>query len=160
VLARVIEAAGISTVLVTMMPYWSDKVGVPRTLGVEFPFGHPLGHAGDRGEQLAVIREALRVLREAREPGTVEYLEREWPDFETWKTAGTADTRHQGLRASAAAPGAGRTGPSRRVGGSVGHLREQRTRTPGVGLIAHDPERRPPTTLFTPQFSGGRRCLS
>jgi len=87
VLARVIEAAGISTVLVTMMPYWSDKVGVPRTLGVEFPFGHPLGHAGDRDEQLAVIREALRVLREAREPGTVEYLEREWPDFETWKTA-------------------------------------------------------------------------
>ena len=32
VLARVIEAAGISTVLVTMMPYWSEKVGVPRTL--------------------------------------------------------------------------------------------------------------------------------
>jgi len=87
VLARVIEAAGISTVLVTMMPYWSDKVGVPRTLGVEFPFGHPLGHAGDRDEQLAVIREALRVLREASEPGTVEHLEREWPDSERWKTA-------------------------------------------------------------------------
>jgi hypothetical protein len=87
VLARVIEAAGISTVLVTMMPYWSEKVGVPRTLGVEFPFGHPLGHAGDRDEQLTVIREALRVLREACEPGTVEHLEREWPDSERWKTA-------------------------------------------------------------------------
>jgi len=87
VLARVIEAAGISTVLVTMMPYWSEKVGAPRTLGVEFPFGHPLGHAGDREEQLAVIREALRVLREAREPGAVEHLEREWPDSERWKTA-------------------------------------------------------------------------
>lgn len=86
-LARAIEAAGISTVLVTMMPYWSDKMGVPRTLGVEFPFGHPLGHAGDRDEQIAVIREALRVLREAREPGAVQHLERQWPDFETWKTA-------------------------------------------------------------------------
>ena len=87
VLARVIEAAGISTVLVTNMPYWSEKVGVPRTLGVEFPFGHPLGHAGDRDEQLLVIHEALRVLREAREPGTVRHLEREWPDFEKWRTA-------------------------------------------------------------------------
>jgi hypothetical protein len=87
VLARVIEAAGISTVVVTMMPYWSEKVGVPRTLGVEFPFGHPLGHATDRDEQLAVIREALRVLREAHEPGIVEHLEREWPDSERWKTA-------------------------------------------------------------------------
>ena len=86
-LARVIEAAGISTVLVTMMPYWSEKVGAPRTLGVEFPFGHPLGHAGDREEQLAVIREALRVLREAREPSSVEHLERERPDSERWKTA-------------------------------------------------------------------------
>jgi acetylornithine deacetylase/succinyl-diaminopimelate desuccinylase-like protein len=87
VLARVIEAAGISTVLVTMMPFWSEKMGVPRTLAVEFPFGHALGHAGDRDEQLAVIREALRVLREAREPGTVHHMEREWPDFEKWKTA-------------------------------------------------------------------------
>ncbi len=87
VLARVIETAGITTVLVTMMPYWSDKMGVPRTLGVEFPFVHPIGHAGDRDEQLTVIREALRVLREAREPGTVEHLDREWPDAETWKTA-------------------------------------------------------------------------
>jgi hypothetical protein len=87
VLARVIEAAGISTVVVTMMPYWAEKVGAPRTLGVEFPFGHPLGHAGDREEQLVVIREALRVLSEAREPGTVKYLELEWPDSERWKTA-------------------------------------------------------------------------
>ena len=86
-LARVIEAAGISTVLVTMMPFWSEKMGVPRTLAVEFPFGHALGHAGDRDEQLAVIREALRVLRDARQPGTVRHMEREWPDFEKWKTA-------------------------------------------------------------------------
>jgi hypothetical protein len=87
VLARVIEAAGISTVLVTMMPYWSDKMGVPRTLGVEFPFGHPLGHPGDPEEQLIVIGEALRLLREARGPSTVVHLDREWPDFEKWKTA-------------------------------------------------------------------------
>jgi hypothetical protein len=85
VLARVIEAAGISTVVVTMMPYWSQPFGVPRTLAVEFPFVHPLGHAGDREEQVKVIRETLRVLRDAREPGMVEHLPDKWSgDHDEW----------------------------------------------------------------------------
>jgi len=85
VLARVIEAAGISTVLVTMMPDVAERVGVPRIVGVEFPFGHTLGHAGDREEQMKIIRDALRVLGQARQPNTVEHLPYEWPDFERWK---------------------------------------------------------------------------
>ena len=82
VLARVIEAAGISTVLVTMMPYWAERLGAPRTLGVEFPFGHPLGRAGLPAEQLAVIRRALAVLRDATAPGTIEHFELPWPESE------------------------------------------------------------------------------
>jgi hypothetical protein len=86
VLARAIEAAGISTVLVTLMPFWSEKLGTPRTLAVEFPFGHLLGHAGERDEQLAVIREALRVLREASAPGAVEHFEQPWQgDEKEWR---------------------------------------------------------------------------
>ena len=85
VLARSFEAAGMSTILVTMMPYWSERLGVPRTVGVEFPFGHTLGHAGDREEQMAIVRDALRVLRDAPEPGTVEHLPYEWPDFDRWR---------------------------------------------------------------------------
>jgi len=81
VLARVIEAAGISTVIVTLMPYFAEALGVPRAVGVEFPFGHPLGHAGDRDEQMKVIGDALRVLRDAPGPGTVEHLPYEWTDF-------------------------------------------------------------------------------
>ena len=84
-LARVIEAAGISTVLVTMVPDLAERIGVPRIVGVEFPFGHTLGHAGDREEQMKVIRDALRVLRDARQPNAVEHLPYEWPDFERWK---------------------------------------------------------------------------
>jgi len=87
VLARVIEAAGISTVLVTMMPDVTERVGVPRIVGLEFPFGHTLGHAGDREEQMKVIRDALRVLRDASEPNAVEHLPYEWPDFQRWKRA-------------------------------------------------------------------------
>jgi hypothetical protein len=81
------EAAGISTVIVTPMPYFAEALGAPRAVGVAFPFGHPLGHAGDREEQMRVIGEALRVLWEAPGPGTVEHLPYEWPDFERWKTA-------------------------------------------------------------------------
>ena len=52
------------TVLVTVMPYWAERLGVPRTVGVEFPYGHPLGRPGDRDTQMGVIREALRLLEE------------------------------------------------------------------------------------------------
>jgi hypothetical protein len=86
VLARVIEAAGISTVMVTMMPYWAERVGTPRTLGVEFPFGHPFGRGGEREEQLAVIRSALDVLRSATAPGAVEHFDRPWQgDTDEWR---------------------------------------------------------------------------
>jgi len=87
VLARVIEAAGISTVMVTAMPDLAERAGVPRIVGLEFPFGHTLGHAGDGEEQMKVVRDALRVLRDARQPNAVEHLPYEWPDFERWKQA-------------------------------------------------------------------------
>ena len=87
VLARSFESAGMSTILVTMMPYWAERLGVPRTIGVEFPFGHTLGHAHDRDEQLRVIRDALRALQEIKQPNTVVHLPYEWPDFDHWKTA-------------------------------------------------------------------------
>jgi D-proline reductase (dithiol) PrdB len=79
VLARTFEEAGMSTVMVTMMPYWSERLGVPRTIGVEFPYGHPLGRPGDRDTQLGIIREALRLLEEAEAPGEIRELDYEWP---------------------------------------------------------------------------------
>ncbi len=78
-LAQVFEAAGFSTVMVTSMPYWSEKLGVPRTLAVEFPYGHMLGMPKDREMQTKVIRAALSALEEAREPGTIRELDIEWP---------------------------------------------------------------------------------
>ncbi|MBI2912848.1 MAG: hypothetical protein HYY03_02885 [Chloroflexi bacterium] len=78
-LARSIEAAGISTVVVTMMPYWSERIGVPRTVGVAFPYGHPLGRPGDRETQTAIVRAALALLEEAQAPGEIRELDMEWP---------------------------------------------------------------------------------
>ena len=78
-LAQEFEKAGLSTVTVTMMPYWSEKLGTPRTLGVEFPFGHAFGMPNDREMQMTVIRAALSLLDEGREPGIVRDLDLDWP---------------------------------------------------------------------------------
>ena len=78
-LARTFEEAGLSTVLVTVMPYWAERLGVPRTVGVEFPYGHPLGRPGDRDTQTRIIREALRLLEEATGPGEIRELDYMWP---------------------------------------------------------------------------------
>ncbi len=79
VLARRIEAAGIATVLVTMMPAVAAALRTPRVVGVEFPFGHPFGMPGDRRMQRIVLDTALAVLAGADRPGTRVDVDLEWP---------------------------------------------------------------------------------
>jgi hypothetical protein len=80
VLARIFENAGMATVLVTNMPYWAERSGVPRTLAVEFPFGHILGLPHDREQQMRVIEAALTVLESATVPGTIVHFPERWPE--------------------------------------------------------------------------------
>jgi D-proline reductase (dithiol) PrdB len=80
VLARSFEAEGISTILITNMPYWAQKIGVPRCLAVEYPFGHTLGQPGDIQGQRAIIDEALAVLEAAEGPGTIVHSQATWPE--------------------------------------------------------------------------------
>jgi len=54
-------------------------MGVPRTIGVEFPYGHQIGMPGDPGMQMTVISAALTLLEDATEPGTIRELDLEWP---------------------------------------------------------------------------------
>jgi D-proline reductase (dithiol) PrdB len=79
VLARTFEAAGLSTIMVTNMPFWAERIGVPRSLAVEFPFGHILGQPHNVPQQMRVINEALEVLESAQEPGTVVHSPETWP---------------------------------------------------------------------------------
>lgn len=78
VLARTIEDAGFATILVTNMPYWAEKTGVPRTLAVEFPFGHTLGQPNNIALQKKIILQALHMLECAEEPGLIIHAEEEW----------------------------------------------------------------------------------
>ena len=77
-LARTLETAGLATILVTMMPFWAEKIGVPRTLAVQFPFGQALGQPGEVEQQRRVILEALRLLETAEAPGTIVHSEEKW----------------------------------------------------------------------------------
>ena len=61
------------------MPFWAERIGVPRTLAVEFPFGHALGRPGDAVQQLRVIQQALAVLETAAQPGTIVHSDEVWP---------------------------------------------------------------------------------
>lgn len=79
VLAHVFERAGLSTVVVTGMPWWCERLGTPRTLGVEFPFGHYIGRPHDREMQMAVVRAALALLAEAKGPEETRELDIPWP---------------------------------------------------------------------------------
>jgi D-proline reductase (dithiol) PrdB len=79
VLARRIEAEGIPTVIVTMMPVTAEQLLAPRIVGVEFPFGHPFGQPGARAVQRTVLTTALRVLAGAARPGTRVDVDLEWP---------------------------------------------------------------------------------
>ena len=78
-LARTLEAAGLSTILVTSMPYWAEKIGVPRTLAVEFPFGHTLGQPHNVAQQRRAIDQALATLETAEAPGTIVHSLETWP---------------------------------------------------------------------------------
>ncbi len=77
-IARVLEEAGISAVCLNMRREVAENVKPPRTLFVRFPFGAPLGPAGDTETQRGVILEALDVLASATEPATIVDSGRAW----------------------------------------------------------------------------------
>jgi len=86
VLARLFEAGGLSTIVVSMMPSWAERYGAPRVAAVEFPFGHPLGLPDDEEMQTMVVRDGLRVLAEADGPNTIVDLDHVWPGKESeWR---------------------------------------------------------------------------
>ncbi len=74
------EAAGISTISLSMIPDFTRSVGAPRVAAIAYPLAQPLGAPGDREGQRTVLRATLRALEEARERGEVTELPFEWPE--------------------------------------------------------------------------------
>jgi hypothetical protein len=76
----VIEASGIPTVSLSMIPDLTRAVGVPRLVGISYPLGRPLGNPHDAAGQRAVLRAMLEILPRATEPDTYVELPFAWPD--------------------------------------------------------------------------------
>ncbi|MBN1105302.1 MAG: hypothetical protein JXL84_17955 [Deltaproteobacteria bacterium] len=78
--ARYLEERGFSTIVVTPTPEFHKVVGIPRSAAIEYPFGRPLGHAGDSREQREVLLAAFDVLNTSRGPGRIRHLPFTWPE--------------------------------------------------------------------------------
>ena len=78
--ARFLEEAGFSTVLLTPTFEFTRDVGFPRSAAIGYPYGRPVGQAGDREGQRKVLLEALSVLEKAKKPGEVFHLPFTWPE--------------------------------------------------------------------------------
>jgi hypothetical protein len=77
---RVLEASGIPTVALSMIPDLTRAVGVPRLAGISYPMGRPLGRPGDADGQRAVLRATLELLASASGPDSYVELPFEWPE--------------------------------------------------------------------------------
>jgi len=74
---RVIEAAGIPTVGISVNRPYTEKVKPPRSIFLKWPFGHPLGEPERIDQQTAVLNKAFEVLRTIESPG--EIIDVNWP---------------------------------------------------------------------------------
>jgi len=77
---RVLEANGLATVALSMIPVFTKAVGVPRIAAIGYPMSRPMGKPHDADGQRAVLRCALNMLTTATEPGTIVELPYVWPE--------------------------------------------------------------------------------
>jgi D-proline reductase (dithiol) PrdB len=77
-LAREVEAAGVTTVGLALVREVAVAAHAPRLLFVHWPFGHALGEPGRVEQQRTVLRDMLSMARRAPRPGLVVDLPYRW----------------------------------------------------------------------------------
>lgn len=83
--ARLLEASGIATVVMGCAKDIVEHVGVPRLLFSDFPLGNPAGRPGDAASQALTLELALRLLETAPEARTTLQSPLRWSDNPDWK---------------------------------------------------------------------------
>ena len=77
-LAREIEACGVTTVALALVHELAIAVKAPRMLFLHWPFGHALGEPGNDLQQLTILHDAFSMARIAPRPGLVVNLPYQW----------------------------------------------------------------------------------
>ena len=82
--ARVLEAGGISTVTYTNARDIAASAGNPRQIFLNYPLGNPAGRPRDAENQRGVLRAGLKLLEEADKPGIIIDLPYVWTESKAW----------------------------------------------------------------------------
>jgi len=82
--ARVLEAGGISTVTYTNARDIAASAGNPRQVFLNYPLGNPAGRPNDPENQRSVLRAGLKLLEDAESPGIIIDLPYTWTDTREW----------------------------------------------------------------------------
>ena len=84
-IARHLEANGISSVVLGSALDIVEHCGVARFAFVDFPLGNPCGKPYDRAMQRQIVEAALALLETATEARTTRRLPYRWSADETWR---------------------------------------------------------------------------
>jgi hypothetical protein len=92
-LAREIEAAGVTTVGLALVKEVAIAAHAPRFLYLHWPFGHALGEPGNVAQQRTVLHDMFSMAANAPRPGLVIDLPYRWrretyPNAYDWNTPG------------------------------------------------------------------------
>ena len=77
-LAREIEAYGVTTVAMALVRELAVMVKAPRMLFLHWPFGHALGEPNNRDQQHTVLHDVFSMARCAPRPGLIVDLPYQW----------------------------------------------------------------------------------
>ena len=86
-IARILEASGISTVSLSSAHSITAAANPPRAVFLDYPLGQTAGRAGDPNEQDLEMNSALNALETMTQPGAIETIDLDWSDGHSWKDA-------------------------------------------------------------------------
>ena len=84
-IARHLEANGISTVIMGCAKDIVEHAGVPRYYWSDFPLGNSAGRPGDPASQRATLTGALQLFETATGPRTTVASPQIWSEDDSWK---------------------------------------------------------------------------
>ena len=84
-IARQVEAAGISTLCMSSALDITRSVNPPRAAFLDYPLGHTTGKPHEPELQREILVEALQGFTELTTPGSIKMLPFRWSEDDAWK---------------------------------------------------------------------------
>lgn len=84
-IARQVEAVGISTLCMTSALDIIKAVNPPRAAFLDYPLGHTTGKPHEPALQREILRQALEGFGSLMTPGSVKILPFQWSEDDAWK---------------------------------------------------------------------------